>query len=287
MSDSLLPESHERVFERFLRKVLSGLCEKNRLRDACEYALAEGGRRVRPTMVLLTADALGARDLPLDAALSVEFFHSASLIADDLPCMDNDDRRRGKPSVHKVFGETTALLASYALITAAFEMIHKSAVRANDKIGMMALLCAAKGAGISGATGGQFLDLFPAGDSWEEISDVIRKKTATLFEVSLVFGWLFGGGSPSRLEEVKRAAYHFGMAFQIADDRKDRVSDLSRDRRSNATVCWGTEGAKRLLEEHLGAFERIMRALRIMTPEFGRVADLVRRGWRFGFPAPQ
>ena len=103
--------------EQEIAKSIVAFGEKTKLRDACEYALTNGGKRFRPLIVLLIAEALGHGMNVYPSALSVEFFHTASLIADDLPCMDNDDERREKPSLHKVYGESIALLASYALIT--------------------------------------------------------------------------------------------------------------------------------------------------------------------------
>ncbi|MBM3199287.1 MAG: hypothetical protein FJZ58_08595, partial [Chlamydiae bacterium] len=119
--------SYRDRIEKEIAKSILYFGEKTKLRDACEYALTNGGKRLRPLIVLMVSEALGNGLNVLEAALSVEFFHTASLIADDLPCMDNDDERRDKPSLHKVYGETIALLASYALITAAFEKIRVSA----------------------------------------------------------------------------------------------------------------------------------------------------------------
>ena len=115
----------DRIEQEIARSILC-FGEKTKLRDACEYALTNGGKRFRPLIVILIAEALGNGLNVFEAALSVEFFHTASLVADDLPCMDNDDERRDKPSLHKVYGEAIALLASYALITAAFEKIYSN-----------------------------------------------------------------------------------------------------------------------------------------------------------------
>lgn len=265
---------YREAFEKHLKVEIPHLCEKNKLGDACEYALLNGGKRVRPIIILLVAKALGFERVPLDACLSVEFFHTASLIADDLPCMDNDDYRRDRPSVHKVFGETVALLASYGLITAGFEMIHQSAREFSAEIGMVALKCATKGSGFSGATGGQFLDLFPKGQSLEDIREVIEKKTVTLFEVAFVFGWLFGGGDLALLETVKRASYHFGWAFQVADDLDDFRRDEEREDSSNLAICLGKDQASFLLEGKIREFESEMKKLQIFNPEFQQLSNM-------------
>jgi geranylgeranyl diphosphate synthase, type II len=231
---------HRDRIEQEIAKTISSFGEKNKLRDACEYALTSGGKRFRPMIVLMTAEGLGNGLNVYPAALSVEFFHTASLIADDLPCMDNDDERREKPSLHKVYGETIALLSSYALITAAFEKIHKNALLMqnsgthfaymSDRACALALETAAHCSGILGATGGQFLDLFPPSINLETVRQVIYKKTITLFETAFTFGWLFGGGDILELDLVKKCAFHMGMAFQIADDIVDLQQDEKKQR---------------------------------------------------------
>jgi len=209
---------HRDRIEQEIAKSISSFGEKTKLRDACEYALLSGGKRFRPLIVLMVAEALCNGLNVYDSALCVEFFHTASLIVDDLPCMDNDEERREKPSLHKVYGETIALLASYSLMTAGFEKIYKNseAMRDagvpyslfSDRACALALESASRCSGILGATGGQFLDLFPPSYSLETVRQVLYKKTVTLFEVAFVLGWLFGGGDAARLEKVKKAAFH-------------------------------------------------------------------------------
>lgn len=277
MSDHSLFSSYKFQFESDLKKSIAYFGEKNKLRDACEYALLNGGKRFRPIIVMMVAHALGHQLNVQDASLSVEFFHTASLIADDLPCMDNDDYRREKPSVHQVFGETVALLASYALITQGFEMIYQSA-RAFPKeseVGILALSCATRGAGVLGATGGQFLDLFPKGNSLENLREVIEKKTVTLFEVAFAFGWLFGGGKIDFLEEVKLAASHFGMAFQIVDDLDDLRQDNEKRETLNIGLCLGIQEANNLFREEMQAFESQMKKLNVFSLEFQQLSEFM------------
>lgn len=258
--------------------------EKTKLRDACEYALTNGGKRFRPLIVLMVADALG-NDLDVtEAALSVEFFHTASLIADDLPCMDNDDKRRDKPSLHKVYGETIALLASYTLITSAFEAIYKNSrviinskfSKKADQLCSLALESAARCSGILGATGGQFLDIYPPVLTLEAIKDVIYKKTVTLFEVSFVLGWLFGGGEIELLEKVKKTAYHLGMAFQIADDLGDIIQDEEKQKEISIVKKIGKEQAFSFFQEEMEAFELNLKTLSLYTPSFKKLSDQLR-----------
>ncbi len=214
----------------------------NKLSEAISYALLSGGKRIRPLIVHCIAESLGFNLPVMDAALAVEFFHTASLIADDLPCMDNDDFRRGKKSVHEEYGETVALLASYALISEAFKKIEENGRKMAKSGGdfstkafeavTIALEQASHSAGIKGAVLGQYYDLF--GTKEEELTEellerVIYLKTGTLFEGAFVLGWVFGGGDFSNLEQIKQLARHFGFAFQLRDDLKDISQDINKE----------------------------------------------------------
>lgn len=278
---------HRDRIEQEIAKTISDFGEKNKLRDACEYALTNGGKRFRPMIVLMTAEGLGHDLNVYPAALSVEFFHTASLIADDLPCMDNDDERREKPSVHKVYGETIALLASYGLITAAFEKIHRNALvlqnsgtrfaPMSDRACALALETAAHCSGMLGATGGQFLDLFPPSINLETVRQVIYKKTITLFETAFAFGWLFGGGDVLELDLVKKCAFHMGMAFQIADDLADLEQDEKKQREISMARLVGRERALGLFEEEMRHFQRYLVELGLNTPSFEKMSEMMVR----------
>jgi geranylgeranyl diphosphate synthase type II len=277
---------HRDKIEQEIAKSISSFGEKTKLRDACEYALTNGGKRFRPLIVLMIAEALGHGLNVYESALSVEFFHTASLIADDLPCMDNEDERRDKPTLHKVYGEAIALLASYALITAGFEKIYTNAVAMresgssfahfSDRACAMALECATHCSGILGATGGQFLDLFPPHHNLETIRQVIYKKTVTLFEVSFVFGWVFGGGDPRLIDQVKKTAYHLGMAFQIADDLGDLAQDEKNQRDTNIAKFIGSDRALLVFEEEMNHFQKGLRELQLDTPSFEKMCAMLR-----------
>jgi geranylgeranyl diphosphate synthase type II len=274
----------DKIEQEIARSILS-LGEKTKLRDACEYALKSGGKRFRPLLVLMVAEALGNNLNVLDAALSVEFFHTASLIVDDLPCMDNEEERRSQPTLHKIYGESIALLSSYALICAAFEKIHTNTVKMResespyremaDSAGILALEIATRCAGISGATGGQFFDIFPPNLTLETLRQVIYQKTVTLFEVSFVFGWLFGGGDSFRIEQVKKSAYHFGMAFQIADDLGDLAQDEKNQREINLAKHIGKDRAFVVFEEELKLFKITLMELGLDTPSFKKMCDML------------
>jgi geranylgeranyl diphosphate synthase type II len=277
--------AHRDKIEQEIAKSILSLGEKTKLRDACEYALKSGGKRFRPLLVLLVAEALGNNLNAIDAALSVEFFHTASLIVDDLPCMDNEEERRSQPTLHKIYGESIALLSSYALICAAFEKIHTNTTTMRDSAfrdtadaaGILALENATRCAGISGATGGQFYDIFPPNLTLETLRQVIYQKTVTLFEVSFVFGWLFGGGDTFRIEQVKRSAYHFGMAFQIADDLGDLAQDEKNQREINLAKHIGKERAYSVFEEELKFFKITLMELGLDTPSFKKMCDMLQQ----------
>ena len=272
----------KKQFENFLDENILLLGKKNKLRDACEYALLNGGKRVRPLIVMMIAKALGNGLEVLNPALSAEYFHTASLIADDLPCMDNDDFRRNKPALHKMFGETVALLSSYALISAGYEKIYQGAqflkgqdspISKNaDKICAIALDAATRCAGVSGAVGGQFKDLFPENKSLGEIVDIIYKKTITLFEISFVYGWIFGGGNLEKVEEIRKVSYHFGMAFQIWDD----IGDVEQDGKDSINIAQvlGLHEAKNRLKSELEDFESQMKTLGLFSKEFAQLTQI-------------
>lgn len=264
-----LLEPYQLLIEKKIRENISSLGQKTVLRDACEYALLTGGKRFRPSLVFIIAKELGRGYEVTPAALAVEFFHTASLVADDLPCMDNDDERRNKPTVHKVFGESTALLTTYALIAAGYEAISKNACLlkkedpTSDHVCQLALENAARNTGFFGATGGQYFDINPQDLSANSIKQMIQWKTVSLFEIAFVFGWLFGGGNIESLEKVKKCAAHFGLAFQIADDFDDVHQDSKCDRKGNMIAALGNSAAKKMFHEELKNYHRSLSSLNL------------------------
>lgn len=258
------------------------------LLEAIAYALTTGGKRIRPMITLLTAEALGCGLDVMDAALATEFFHTASLIADDLPCMDNDDYRRDLESLHKKYGETIALLSSYALITEGFRKIEASgrkmrqekepfASRAFEATSI-ALECASRCAGIDGAVYGQFLDLFPEKVSEEAIKKTIYLKTGTLFEGAFVLGYVFGGGEFIRLPDVKQLAYHFGLAFQVRDDLLDLERDQEKSAQANLALFLGESKARALFASELEKTEGYLRSLSLMSSKMLFLLEMLSRG---------
>lgn len=274
MSIKELIAPYQKVIEGWIEESLSTFGPQTELREACAYALKNGGKRFRPAIVLMMAEALGQDKDVSDAGLAVEFFHTASLIADDLPCMDDEEERRGVPALHHAFSEATALLATYALIAAGYERIGLNGRKTGAHLALpLALENAAKNTGIRGATGGQFLDLHPPQLDEEALLDIIEKKTGALFELSFVSGWLFGGGEIAQLDKVKQAAQHFGMAFQIVDDIDDYREDVASGRAINVLSIMGKERAFAALNHAVSQLQHFLKDLNLDTPSFHGLTD--------------
>lgn len=271
--------------EQLIAKSISTFGPPNKLREACEYALMNGGKRFRPALVLMIAKALNKGFDASQTALGIEYFHTASLIADDLPCMDDDDQRRDHPSTHKVFGEAVALLATYALISAGYACLAKNSqiikktqpsyAHRADEVCVIALENVSLNTGLFGATGGQYLDIAPPNLSLVTLREIIQKKTVTLFEISFVLGWIYGGGAFEKLDQVKKTASHFGYAFQIADDLGDMEQDIANNRLINlANVC-GKDVANKMFHEELQQFHASLALLGLRSDEFIALSEML------------
>jgi geranylgeranyl diphosphate synthase type II len=203
------------------------------LAESISYSLLGGGKRLRPIMCLWTHDLVGGndRDAALDAASALECVHTYSLIHDDLPCMDDDDFRRGKQSSHKKFGEATALLTGDALLTLAFGILSTIPERfpsfGNDRIVEITRVLA-EAAGTSGMITGQVLDLEATGKKVGEaaVQHIHRNKTAKMISASMEVGAVMGGCADDLRLDLRRAGLLAGEAFQIVDD----ILDLEADR---------------------------------------------------------
>lgn len=189
---------------------------------AMKYSLSNGGKRIRPVLCLEFAKACGAdRFDALDFACAVEYIHTYSLIHDDLPCMDNDDMRRGKPSCHKEFGEAIALLAGDALLTHAFQII--AGTNLDDSRIAMACGLLAQNAGVLGMVGGQVIDLKYESETPDinQILSVHRLKTGALISAACLLGCIAAGADEKKIAAASAFAYDLGVAFQIKDDILD------------------------------------------------------------------
>jgi geranylgeranyl diphosphate synthase type II len=188
--------------------------------EALEYSLFSGGKRFRPALVFMTAEALGLSDEEVIAyAAAVEMIHCFSLVHDDLPCMDDDDFRRGKPTVHKQFDEATALLAGDGLITEAFELIAEAYEdKPSVAIKLVKLLAACTGS--AGMIGGQILDLHAQKEMLEvaELEQVHLHKTGALIRSCCEGAAIIAGVDPQKEELLVEYANHLGLSFQVKDD---------------------------------------------------------------------
>ncbi len=199
------------------------------LYEAMAYSAMAGGKRLRPFLTLAVAEALGGtRTAAMPFACGIEMIHTYSLIHDDLPAMDNDDLRRGKPTCHKVYGEATALLAGDALLTMAFEMIAGNDA-VSPKSAARAAKTAARLAGAFGMCGGQMMDLSAEAQapSYDGLMKIHAKKTGALLAASVLCGVYAATDAPSEelLAAMERYALKVGAAFQICDDVLDVVGD--------------------------------------------------------------
>lgn len=225
----LILDRNATMTEQFLRGRYADDPDLKVLLDAEQYSLFAGGKRIRPTLVLEFCRMFGGSDeAALPFAAAVEMLHTSSLIHDDLPCMDNDDLRRGKPTNHKVFGEATAVLAGDALLIGAFEQTASNA-RVSPEIAAMATAYLAGSVGTYGMVGGQIMDM--EGEhrklSLDELLKLHSLKTGALINASCVLGALAAGVLPadSVMEKVILYAEKIGLAFQIVDDILDRIGD--------------------------------------------------------------
>lgn len=220
--------AHYRAFvEDYLKNIYREFYDEPQkaLFEAMEYSLLAGGKRLRPIFVLDFCRMCGGdweNAAPFAAAL--EMIHTYSLIHDDLPCMDNDDFRRGRPTNHKVYGEAMAILAGDALLTDAF-LVAASAKLPNPQDMGFAISVLAQGAGSLGMVGGQVLDIQAESRELteQEVIDIQSRKTGALINDACVLGVIAGGGTEDQIAAAARFAGALGMAFQIRDDMLDVI----------------------------------------------------------------
>lgn len=217
------------LVEEYLEKVTSrDVIGDGKLRDAMRYSLLGGGKRIRAVLVLETCRAFGRDPMEaLDFAAALEMIQSYSLIHDDLPCMDDDDMRRGKPSCHKAFGEATALLAGDALLTCAFE---RAASHPCEKAAAIGCRTLARLAGPLGMAGGQQIDLEGSSADLTELKRLHSMKTAALIKAAALLGHIAATGGVTdkgAVDAISEYCECIGLAFQIRDDLLDLIGDAA------------------------------------------------------------
>ncbi|HOE67639.1 MAG TPA: polyprenyl synthetase family protein [Candidatus Hydrogenedentes bacterium] len=249
------------------------------LREAMAYSLFAGGKRLRPALVLGACEIVRGDDAPaLPAACAIEMIHTYSLIHDDLPCMDDDDLRRGRPTLHKVHGDAIAVLAGDGLLTMAFDVAAQT--------GNLAVVRElAQAAGVTGMVGGQALDMQSENQqlTLDELRHLHACKTGALIRVAARMGAILGGASQTQLEVLTAYGEAIGLAFQIADDVLDVVGDEANlgkrtgadDARNKSTypALLGLDGARQRAKV---AIDQAIEALRAFGEEANPLRDLAR-----------
>ena len=252
--------------------------------DAMRYSVFAGGKRVRPILTLAAAEAVAASqpssgdspassplELALPAACAIELIHTYSLIHDDLPAMDDDTLRRGRPTAHVVYGEGIAILAGDGLLTEAFGLMARNPETEDPVLSrrkLRALACVAEAAGANGMVGGQAIDLQVAGRtpqgqaeplSTDELRAMHRRKTGALIRAATVTGAIMVGGSSTLIDAIDVYASHLGLAFQIVDDILDvegAATELGKTAGKDAAAgkttypsVYGLDGSRRLADQ--------------------------------------
>ena len=255
------------------------------LMDAMKYSLTSGGKRLRPILLMAAADAINGNGSKfVTTASAIEMIHTYSLIHDDLPAMDNDDYRRGKPTCHKVYGEAMAILAGDGLLTLAFEVIlrqrgvsHAAILFVIDEI--------SQAIGTNGMVGGQAIDLLSEGKKidLETLKKMHIGKTGALFKAAIRSGAILSSASGEQLQALTKYAESFGLAFQITDDILDVIGDEKtfgkpigsdeRNQKSTYVTLTSLEEAKKLAAE---ATNDAIEALSIFGEEANFLRELVK-----------
>ena len=268
------------------------IARPERLMAAMRHSVLGGGKRLRPFLVVESAALFGVTgEGPLLAGCALECLHCYSLVHDDLPSMDNDDLRRGKPTVHKAFDEATAILVGDALLTLAFDILARDEVSADAGVRVELVRELARGAGIGGMVGGQLLDLAAEGRfdkkralTEQEIITLQAMKTGALLRFACRAGGILGKADASSRAAIDRYGAIVGQAFQIADDLLDVESDtatLGKAAGKDAAAGKGTlvtalgiEGARAKLDTLVAEAEAVLKP-------FGQKADILRATARF------
>ena len=284
---AFLSQGQHRVEQALNALLPPATCEPMRLHTAMRYATLNGGKRLRACLVYATGATLGVSLDRLDApACAVELLHAYSLVHDDLPCMDNDDLRRGKPTCHKAYDEATALLVGDALQTLAFEVLAAEAAHPALHLRMIHTL--ARAAGSLGMAGGQAIDLESVGRglSTAQLEDMHARKTGALIRASITLGALAQENlDPTVLTALDTYARHIGLAYQMTDDildveasthilGKPQGSDQARHKPTYPAVLGLVLAKERVKEEHAAALASL-RSLGDNAKFLNHIADYI------------
>ncbi|KMT32050.1 farnesyl diphosphate synthase [Melissococcus plutonius] len=277
---TIFKQKHIDRIEKEMANFIESHTSDQSLKKAMLYSIQADGKRLRPLLLLATINSFNC---PIEqgayqTAAALEMLHTYSLIHDDLPAMDNDDLRRGKPTNHKIFGEALAILAGDGLLTGAFQLLALSTIEAGKKILLTQLL--GQTAGTEGMVAGQSGDL--QGEkkalNLQELSEVHRKKTGALIEFSFMAGGILANQSEEIIYLLKQLANAFGLAFQIRDDLLDVIGSeekqgkkIGRDQclnKSTYPALLGIEKAKEALTQQVANAKNISAQIGIIIPGF-------------------
>lgn len=264
-------------FEQYLKEYFTLLPRENvegikRLLESVEYSILDGGKRFRPMLAALTVEALGEKtNLAWPYALALEMVHTYSLIHDDLPLMDNDDTRRGKPTNHKVYGDAMALLAGDALLTEAFAVIANG-YRDTPDLALELVRTLTRAAGLRGMVGGQAIDIIPDKGTKEEwqIRYQHNLKTGALIRAAISGAAVIGSASEEENQTLEEFGKSLGLAFQIADDLQD--FEPGKEEATSFVTVLGKDSTQELLKE---ISDQALAALTVTALEKTRLAKMI------------
>lgn len=277
------------LVESRLKSAIADLEAPKALKDSMLYSLEAGGKRIRPLLLFATLEAFKCKpEIGLDTAAAIEMVHTYSLIHDDLPSMDDDDLRRGKPTNHKIYGEATAILAGDALLTHSFKMIgNMSAETASADTKLVLINKLSEASGAEGMVGGQVADMEGEGKqlSLKELQYIHVNKTGRLLTYSVLAGAELAEANEQVKDKLQAFAYHIGLAFQIRDDILDLEgtveqigkpvgSDTDNDKSTYPSLLT-LEGAKKALQNHIDHAKQELLTTNLNTTILEQITDLI------------
>jgi geranylgeranyl diphosphate synthase type II len=282
-------QKYKELIEQQFQRSIDALEAPSVLKESMLYSLQAGGKRIRPLLLLATLDAFGKDpEIGLEAASAIEMIHTYSLIHDDLPCMDDDDLRRGKPTNHIVFGEANAVLAGDALLTYSFQLIVQAPdeyIPAHAKVALIQLL--AQSAGAEGMVGGQVADMIGEEKelNLEELQYIHLHKTGKLLSCGVLMGAVLADADEEQTALLQQFSYHLGLAFQIRDDLLDisgdesvmgkRVGSDEGNHKSTYPSLLGVYGAKEALDSHIRLAKEALAKLGGHTELLEEITDVI------------
>ncbi len=274
--------SSKKIINDLLDIFISKNVKQNDIQDALRLALS-GGKRLRPIITLIISNIVNKNNesnYNLDKFIVLsELIHTASLIIDDLPCMDNDNYRRDNPTIHYKYGERAAQVLTTYIMTNVFNLFYmnlkeirdKNISDVNERENIMALTLS-NTMGFNGAPFGQYLDITTKKPfTKDKITTLIEKKTGTFFELAFVFGYIGSGGDIKNIDKIRDASISFGIAFQISDDFQDSCEDLIKDGCPNFVNDIGNNASKATFTRHLQKCRDILRELNLYNQTFQEI----------------